>query len=63
MRTVTVAGGDLYRLALQYLGDATAWNRLAQANGLTDPVLTGLTTLRIPTADPTQTGGVYVAPR
>ena len=57
---VTVAGGDLYRLALQYLGDATAWNRIAQANGLIDPVITGLTTLTIPKPDPSLSGGVYV---
>ena len=60
---VTVAGGDLYRLALQHLGDATQWTRIAQANGLTDPVLTGLVTLKMPAADAAQTGGVYVAPR
>lgn len=60
MRTITVAGGDLYRLALQYLNDGTQWNRIAQANGLVDPVLTGLTTLAIPDPDPTQGGGVYV---
>ena len=58
MRTITVAGGDLYRLALQDLGDATQWNRIAQANGLADPVLTGLVTLRIPPADATAGGGV-----
>jgi len=28
---ITVAGGNLYQLALQYLGDATQWNRIAQA--------------------------------
>jgi len=59
MRTVTVAGGDLYRLALQYLGSAEQWNRIAQANGLADPVITGLVTLRIPAVDPTAAGGVY----
>ena len=56
---VTVAGGDLYRLALQYLGSAEQWNRIAEANGLIDPVLTGLVTLLIPRPDPTQGGGVY----
>ena len=56
---ISVAGGDLYRLAQQYLGDATAWNRIAQANGIIDPVIDGLVTLTIPQPDPTQTGGVY----
>lgn len=60
MRTITVAGGNLYQIALQYLGDATQWNRIAQANGLIDPVITGIATLEIPSADPNAGGGVFV---
>lgn len=65
MRTVTVAGGDLYRLALHYLGDATQWNRIWQANAATlgtrpDPILRGVVTLVIPPDDPGAGGGVYV---
>jgi hypothetical protein len=60
MRTVTVAGGNLFALALQYLGDATQWNRIAQENGLLDPVLTGIVTLQIPSVDSTAGGGVFV---
>ena len=56
---VTVAGGDLYRLALAHLGSAEQWTRIAQANGLVDPVLTGVVTLTIPPRDGTQTGGIY----
>ena len=41
MKTVTVAGGNLFALALEHLGDATQWNRIAQANGLIDPFVTG----------------------
>jgi len=48
MRTVTVAGGDLYRVALREMGDATLWQAIAQANGLSDPVLRGVVTLVIP---------------
>lgn len=59
MRTITTAGGNLYQLALQYLNDATQWNRIAQANGLIDPVLTGLVTLQIPSVDTSAGGGVY----
>ena len=63
MKTITVAGGSLYALALQYLGDATQWNRIAQANapatGVLDPMLTGLVTLQIPSTDPNAGGGVY----
>lgn len=51
MRTIQVAGGDLYRLAATYLGDATQWTRIAQANGLSDPVLAGVATLKLPAAD------------
>lgn len=63
MRTVTVAGGNLYDLALQHLGAADQWNRIAQANNLIDPVLIGLNTLKIPSVDTNAGGGVYVPPR
>ncbi len=43
MRIVTVAGGTLFRVALDWLGDATQWVLVAQLNGLSDPMLTGLT--------------------
>lgn len=59
MKTVTVAGGDLYRLALQHLGSAEQWVRIARANGLVDPVLTGVVTLKIPAPDAKAGGGVY----
>ncbi len=58
MNTTTVAGGDLFRLALQYLGDATQWNRIAALNGLNDPVLNGIVTLQLPAVDPTAGGGI-----
>jgi len=48
MLTITVAGGDLYRVALDQYGDATAWIQIAQANNLTDPVVRGVQTLEIP---------------
>jgi hypothetical protein len=60
MQTITVGGGNLYQLALQYLGDATQWNRIAQENNLTDPMITGLATLQIPSVDPNAGGGIYV---
>jgi len=58
MQTVTVVGGDLFRLAAQYLGDATQAVRIAQQNGIVDFFLTGRTTLVIPDVDPTVAGGV-----
>ncbi len=57
MNTIVIAGGDLFRIALQQLGDPTQWNRIASANKLTDPVLRGLTTLVLPSVDATAGGG------
>lgn len=62
MKTLTVAGGDLYRIALDELGDATQWTRIATLNGLIDPVLTGIVTLKIPEINPDAGGGVYGSP-
>lgn len=39
VKTVTVNGGNLFRLALDNLGDALQWTRLASANRLIDPFL------------------------
>jgi len=55
---LTVVGGDLFRLALTTLGDATQWSRIAAANGLSDPVLTGLQVLIIPARDKSAGGGL-----
>jgi hypothetical protein len=55
---ILVAGADLFHLAAQYYGDATQWYRIAIANGLVDPLVTGPTSLLIPgpTAQPTNGG-------
>ncbi len=53
-----MAGGNLFRIAAEQLGDATQWLRIAQLNGLSDPILTGLVTLEIPDSDPNAGGGV-----
>ena len=58
MRTISVTGGNLFQLAAQQLGDATQWIRIAQANGLSDPMLTGVVTLNIPATDPSAGGGI-----
>jgi nucleoid-associated protein YgaU len=58
MRTVTVAGGNLYQIAAQQLGDATQWIRIAQLNKISDPVLLGVTTLLIPVVNPQAGGGI-----
>lgn len=58
MKTITVAGGNLFQIAAQQLNDATQWIRIAQLNGIADPMLSGLLTLRIPDPDPTAGGGL-----
>ena len=66
MKTIQVTGGNLYRLALQQLGDGTQWNRIAQANANPaggpplDPFLSGLVTLKIPSVNLNLTGGILV---
>ncbi len=57
-KIIIVAGGDLFSLAAQYLGDATQWIRIAQANRISDPVLQGVNRLVIPPVDPTAGGGI-----
>ena len=58
MTTITVTGGSLFQIASQYLGDATQWIRIAQLNGLADPMLYGLVVLRLPEVDATAGGGI-----
>ena len=58
MKSITIAGGNLFRLAATELGDATQWIRIAQLNGLSDPILSGVMTLNIPDRNPALTGGI-----
>lgn len=58
MASITVVGGDLFRLALAHLGDATQWSRIAALNGLDDPILDGLMTLSLPPVDKRAGGGL-----
>ena len=58
MKTITVTGGSLFQIASDYLGDATQWIRIAQLNTLSDPMLQGLVTLRLPEVDTTAGGGI-----
>ena len=57
-KMIIVAGGNLFSIAAIYLQDATQWIRIAQANNLSDPVLTGVTKLIIPDINLTLGGGV-----
>lgn len=51
IKTIRVAGGNLFVLAAQYLGDATQWNRIAQLNDMTDPFFTDILVLKMPPVD------------
>lgn len=57
--TITVAGGDLFAISSQQYGQAQAWTTIANANGLSDPQLSGLETLAVP-AQPDGNDGVLV---
>jgi hypothetical protein len=60
VRTINIAGGNLFEIAAQYLGDATHWNRIARLNGLWDFQVTGITTLKIPPVDRSAgNGGIH----
>lgn len=56
--TVTVSGTDCYKLAAQYLGDATQWWRIMLQNGLNDPIIGRPRTIIIPDVNPALTGGL-----
>ena len=58
MRTYTTVGGNLFRIAAEQLNDATQWIRIAQLNGLSDPIVAGMATLRLPDPDPAAGGGI-----
>ena len=45
---VTVVNTTLFHVAAVYLGDATLWNLVANANGLTDPMIDGTVQLVLP---------------
>jgi hypothetical protein len=53
-----VAGDNLFRIAAAQLTDATQWIRIAELNNISDPMLSGVTTLLIPEVDRTAGGGV-----
>ncbi len=58
--TIQVSGADisLYHVAARQWGDASAWLALANANGITDPMLSGpAQQLTVPDYDPTYSGG------
>ena len=61
-KRVPVAGGNLFSIAQQKFGDATKWTSIAQANNMSDPVLSpGVQTITIPSEPSQSSGGVLNA--
>lgn len=60
MRSITVVSGNLFAIAARELGDATQWIRIARLNRLSDPMLRGVVTLKLPQVDPNAGGGIAV---
>lgn len=61
MATVkTFSGADvsLFHVAAREYGNPLAWFRIASANGLVDPMITGSVDLIVPNADPTPPTGL-----
>jgi hypothetical protein len=58
MRTITVVGDNLFRIAAMELGDATQWVRIAELNSLSDPIVISMILLLIPDVDPNAGGGI-----
>jgi hypothetical protein len=61
MRQVTVAGGNLFKLAAYYLGDPTKWDRIATANHVDDIVVIGVVQFLIPVPETTRAGVTTIA--
>jgi hypothetical protein len=61
-RQVTVAGGDLLKIATQEYGDAMSWDTISKANPQLggDPQISGVQTLSVP-SNPNKLGGILGA--
>ncbi len=59
--TTIVTAQDLYHVAASAYGDPSGWTDIAAANGLSDPVLVGVQSIRIPPVL-SGSGGVLAAP-
>lgn len=54
LKAVTLSGGNLYQVASEQYGDVSLWTSIADANDLSDPQLSGIHTLKIPTSPASQ---------
>lgn len=57
---VSVAGGNLFQMSEKAYGDITGWTTIAKANSMTDPMIQGTQTIKVP-AQPDGSGGVLNA--
>lgn len=48
LKTITLSGGNLYQVASDQYGDATKWDSLAMVNKISDPNLSGINTIIVP---------------
>lgn len=58
MKSIIVAGGNLFQIAATELADATQWICIAQLNNISDPMLIGVVTLVVPDIDRAAGGGI-----
>ena len=56
--SVTATGDTLFHLAARHLSSPLEWHRIAAANRIADPWLTGLATLRLPPPNPADASGL-----
>lgn len=56
--SIVATGGTLFHLAARHLSSPLEWHRIAAVNRLSDPWLSGLVTLRLPAADPSNASGL-----
>ncbi len=58
MRSITVAGTNLFKIAASTFGDATLWVYFAELNQIRDPFLPGVAVINVPSASSLQGGGI-----
>jgi hypothetical protein len=58
VRTITVVSGNLFQIAAAELGDAMQWINIARANSLTDPFISSLSQISIPSSQPAFADGI-----
>jgi hypothetical protein len=57
LQTFTGVDQTLFHIAMRQYGNALAWYRIAQSNGLLDYMIVGTVELTLPSPDPTPPTG------